>query len=131
MLQSLADPLFGVPFTLLLAIGGIGILAGAVVVAWPHLYPVDTETDRAAYFGGVGLAAIGVGSIALGFSYAGTMANIISIGGADSAVSPTFIGVIGQALPWTDIALVFGIIAVVALIGSFGVSVYTRGAADD
>ena len=131
MLQSLEDPLFGPPFLGLLAIGGIGILAGVVAVAWPRLHPVDTETERTAYFGGVGLAAIGGASIALGFRFAGTLANLASLGGADSAVTPTFIGVIGQALPWYSIALMLGVVAMVALTGSLGVSVYTRIVSDD
>lgn len=131
MLQSLSDPLFAVPFLLLLGTGGIGFLAGAVAVAWPRLHPVDTETERAAYLGGVGLAAIGCASIALGFMQAGAFADITSIGGADSAVTPTLIGVIGQALPWYGIALMLGIVAMVALIGSLGVSVYTQVVSDD
>lgn len=131
MLQSLSDPLFAVPFLLLLATGGIGILAGAVVVAWPRLYPIDTEMERPAYLGGVGLAAIGCAAIALGFMQAGVFADITSTGGADGAVTPTFLGVIGQALPWYGIALVFGVIAVVALTGSLSVSVYAQVATDD
>ncbi|WP_434531096.1 hypothetical protein ACODNH_06005 [Haloarcula sp. NS06] len=131
MLQSLGDPFFGPAFLLMLATGGIGILAGAVAVAWPRLHPVDTGTERATYLGGVGLAAFGCAIVALGFMQAGVVADLYSTGGADSAVSPSSIGVIGQALPWYGIALVFGVVAMVALIGGLGISVYTDVASDD
>ncbi|MFB6222843.1 MAG: hypothetical protein ABEH86_04110 [Haloarcula sp.] len=123
MLQSLAEPRFAVPFLLLLGIGGISVLVGVVVTTWPRDRPVDAETERTAHLGGVAFAAAGGAIAALGFRYAGTMADLLSLSGADNAGSPNLIGGIGQALPWTGIALGLGVVATAALVGAIGILV--------
>jgi len=122
VLQSLAEPRFAVPFLLLLGGGGISALVGVVVAAWPLARPIDAEVERVAYLSGVAFAAAGGAIAALGFRYAGTMADLIILSGADTAGSPTLIGGIGRALPWTGVALGLGLVATAAFVGAIGVS---------
>ncbi len=116
MLQSLSDPLFAVPFLGALAAGGLGVALG-VGYAWLMGRRANSRLERlSARVGGVGLAGIGVAIVAFGFSYAGTIAQLIR--------RPSLLGRVGLVLPWGAIAGIVGVAALGCVFASMGLSVY-------
>jgi hypothetical protein len=105
VLQSLADPLFAVPFLLSLGVGVLGVVVGAAYRWWAGRRATARVAHLRASAGGLGLAGIGVASVALGFDYAGTQARLLD----GTGIEPSLVGRLGRLVPWELVAAGVGI----------------------
>ena len=127
MLQTLSEPLFAVPFLMLLAVGGVALAAG-VGYAWLSGRRADSRLERlSARVGGVGLAGIGVAAVGVGLSYAGDLARLR----AEATIAPSLLGRVGLALPWESIAGTVGAAALGCVFASMGLSAYVSRVSSD
>ncbi|WP_254279058.1 hypothetical protein [Haloarcula marina] len=127
MLQSLSDPLFAVPFLSALGGGLLGVVVGTGY-GWLFRRRAESRTERlSARVGGVGLAGIGVASVAFGFDYAGTQARLLD----GTGVEPSVLGRIGRSFPWDVAAAAVGVGALVCVFVAMGLSIHAKRSTAD